>query len=103
VKALFISRFVKEGLGAMAVEYALIAAAIAGAISAAVIGAGTEIRNTFSSVSDALDPEAVAAEAVAPVPTSAGQQHTRNRGRSGREDSDRSFDGDSFDHDHFHH
>ena len=97
-----ISRFEKDGSGVTAIEYALIAFGVAGAITAVVISLGTELQETFGSISDAMNTKAVATEAAAAVPL--GQQHTRNKDRAGREGSaDRSFDKSSFDHDHFHH
>ena len=48
------ARFVKDESGATAVEYGLIAAGISVAIIAVVQGLGTNLKNTFSSVSTAL-------------------------------------------------
>ena len=53
MKTLF-SRFVKDESGATAIEYGLIAAGISVAIIAVVQGLGTNLKNTFSSVSPAL-------------------------------------------------
>ncbi len=53
MKTLF-ARFVKDELGATAIEYGLIAAGISVAIIAVVQGLGTNLKNTFSSVSTAL-------------------------------------------------
>jgi len=53
MKALF-ARFVKDESGATAIEYGLIAAGISVAIIAVVQGLGTNLKNTFSSVSTAL-------------------------------------------------
>jgi pilus assembly protein Flp/PilA len=53
-----VSRFEKDGSGATAIEYALIAAAIAGAIVAAVMGLGTELQTTFGNISSAMDTSA---------------------------------------------
>jgi pilus assembly protein Flp/PilA len=53
MKTLF-ARFVKEESGATAIEYGLIAAGISVAIIAVVQGLGTNLKNTFSSVSTAL-------------------------------------------------
>ena len=47
-------RFVKNELGATAIEYGLIAAGIAVAIIATVQALGTNLNNTFSTVSTAL-------------------------------------------------
>jgi pilus assembly protein Flp/PilA len=49
-----VSRFVKDQSGATAIEYGLIAAGISVAIIAVVQGLGTNLKNTFSSVSNAL-------------------------------------------------
>ena len=49
-----ISTFFKDESGATAIEYGLIAAGIAVAIIAVVEGLGTNLNNTFSSVSSAL-------------------------------------------------
>lgn len=49
-----ISRFVKNESGATAIEYGLIAAGISVAIIAVVQGLGTNLKATFSSVSNAL-------------------------------------------------
>ena len=49
-----LSRFVKDESGATAIEYGLIAAGISVAIIAVVQGLGTNLHNTFSSVSSAL-------------------------------------------------
>jgi pilus assembly protein Flp/PilA len=53
MKTLF-ARFVKDESGATAIEYGLIAAGISVAIIAVVQGLGTNLKNTFSSVSTAL-------------------------------------------------
>lgn len=47
-------QFLKSQSGATAIEYGLIAAGIAVAIIAVVQGLGTQLNNTFSSVSSAL-------------------------------------------------
>ncbi len=47
-------RFLKDDSGATAIEYGLIAAGISVAIIAVVQGLGTQLNNTFSSVSSAL-------------------------------------------------
>jgi pilus assembly protein Flp/PilA len=49
-----VSRFFKDQSGATAIEYGLIAAGISVAIIAVVQGLGTSLKNTFSSVSSAL-------------------------------------------------
>ena len=49
-----VSRFVKDESGATAIEYGLIAAGISVAIIAVVQGLGTNLKNTFTSVSGAL-------------------------------------------------
>ena len=46
-----ISRFVKDELGATAIEYGLIAAGISVAIIAVVNGLGTKLITTFSIIS----------------------------------------------------
>jgi len=53
MKTLF-ARFVKDESGATAIEYGLIAAGISVAIIAVVQGLGTNLKNTFSTVSTAL-------------------------------------------------
>ncbi len=53
MKSLF-SRFVKDELGATAIEYGLIAAGISVAIIAVVQGLGSNLKTTFGSVSTAL-------------------------------------------------
>ena len=53
MKTLF-TRFAKDESGATAIEYGLIAAGISVAIIAVVQGLGTNLKNTFSSVSTAL-------------------------------------------------
>jgi pilus assembly protein Flp/PilA len=50
----FFARFVKDESGATAIEYGLIAAGISVAIIAVVQGLGTNLKNTFTSVSTAL-------------------------------------------------
>ena len=47
-------RFATDQSGATAIEYGLIAAGISVAIIAVVQGLGTNLKNTFSSVSTAL-------------------------------------------------
>ncbi len=47
-------RFIDDRRGATAIEYGLIAAGIAVAIITVVQGLGTNLTNTFSSVSSAL-------------------------------------------------
>jgi len=47
-------RFIKDDSGATAIEYGLIAAGIAVAIIAVVQGLGTNLKTTFTKVSDAL-------------------------------------------------
>jgi pilus assembly protein Flp/PilA len=47
-------RFLKNDSGATAIEYGLIAAGISVAIIAAVLGLGTNLNTTFTSVSSAL-------------------------------------------------
>lgn len=46
--------FLRDESGATAIEYGLIAAGIAVAIIAAVMGLGTQLNATFSSVSTAI-------------------------------------------------
>lgn len=50
-----VRRFMRDAGGATAIEYGLIAAGIAVAIIAAVMGLGTQLNTTFSSVSAALE------------------------------------------------
>jgi len=47
--------FVANERGATAIEYGLLAAGIAGAIIAVVAGLGSNLTNTFSSVSTSLN------------------------------------------------
>jgi len=47
-------RFLKDNSGATAIEYGLIAAGISVAIIAAVQLTGTNVKNTFNSVANAL-------------------------------------------------
>jgi pilus assembly protein Flp/PilA len=54
VMRLLVSRFVKNDSAATAIEYGLIAAGISVAIIAVVMGLGTQLNTTFSSVSGAL-------------------------------------------------
>ena len=49
-----ITRFIRNEAGATAIEYGLIAAGIAVAIIATVQALGTNLSNTFSTVSTAL-------------------------------------------------
>ncbi len=49
-----VARFVKDQSGATAIEYGLIAAGISVAIIAVVQGLGSNLKNTFTSVSTAL-------------------------------------------------
>ncbi len=49
-----LSRFVKDELGATAIEYGLIAAGISVAIIAVVQGIGTNLVTKFGSISTAL-------------------------------------------------
>jgi pilus assembly protein Flp/PilA len=51
---ILVSRFVKDQSGATAIEYGLIAAGISVAIIAVVQGLGSNLKNTFGSVSSAL-------------------------------------------------
>ena len=53
MKKLFV-RFMQDSSGATAIEYGLIAAGISVAIIAVVNGLGTQLNNTFSSVSSQL-------------------------------------------------
>ncbi len=50
----YIMRFIRNESGATAIEYGLIAAGISVAIIAVVQGLGTNLNNTFQSVSTAL-------------------------------------------------
>ena len=47
--------FLKDELGATAIEYGLIAAGVALAIITAVKGVGTKLNTTFSSISSQLN------------------------------------------------
>jgi pilus assembly protein Flp/PilA len=47
--------FVRDDSGATAIEYALIASGIAGAIIAVVIALGTSVNDMYTSVSTKLD------------------------------------------------
>ena len=49
------SDFIRDDSGATAIEYALIAAGIAIAIVAAVMGLGTALQTKYQSVSDAFN------------------------------------------------
>ncbi|MFZ2065277.1 MAG: Flp family type IVb pilin [Xanthobacteraceae bacterium] len=49
-----VQRFARDESGATAIEYGLIAAGISVAIIAVVQGLGTNLNNTFSTVSAAL-------------------------------------------------
>jgi pilus assembly protein Flp/PilA len=49
-----VTRFVKDEVGATAIEYGLIAAGISVAIIAVVQGLGTKLNATFTSVQTAL-------------------------------------------------
>jgi pilus assembly protein Flp/PilA len=49
-----VQRFARNESGATAIEYGLIAAGISVAIIAVVQGLGTNLNNTFSTVSSAL-------------------------------------------------
>lgn len=51
---ILIWKFLRNDQGATAIEYGLIAAGISVAIIAVVQGLGTNLSNTFSSVSSAL-------------------------------------------------
>ena len=95
-----VSRFEKNGSGATAIEYALIAAAIAGAIVAAVMSLGTELQTTFGDVSSAMD---ASAETGSPDSSSSessssdtGGANSRPSESHHRHSSDRRW----FDHDH---
>ena len=48
-------RFAKDESGATAIEYGLIAAGISVAIIAVVVGLGSKLNTTFTSVSNALN------------------------------------------------
>lgn len=50
----FVLKFLRNEQGATAIEYGLIAAGISVAIIAVVQGLGTNLNNTFSTVSSAL-------------------------------------------------
>jgi pilus assembly protein Flp/PilA len=50
----FIKRFMDDQSGATAIEYGLIAAGISVVIIAAVQGVGTNVKATFTTVSNAL-------------------------------------------------
>jgi len=48
-------QFVANDRGATAIEYGLLAAGVAGAIIAVVVGLGSSLNATYSSVSSALN------------------------------------------------
>ena len=50
-----LTRFFADETGATAIEYGLIAAGIAVAIIATVVGVGSKLAATFTSVNDALN------------------------------------------------
>ena len=50
-----LKKFVKDELGATAIEYGLIAAGISVAIIAVVQGLGSKLNTTFTSVQNALN------------------------------------------------
>jgi pilus assembly protein Flp/PilA len=50
-----LSRFFADETGATAIEYGLIAAGIAVAIIATVVGLGSKLNTTFTSVNNALN------------------------------------------------
>ena len=50
-----IKRFLKDELGATAIEYGLIAAGISVAIITVLKGLGTKLNSTFTSVQNALN------------------------------------------------
>jgi pilus assembly protein Flp/PilA len=54
VMRLLVTRFVENESAATAIEYGLIAAGISVAIIAVVMGLGTQLNTTFSSVSASL-------------------------------------------------
>jgi pilus assembly protein Flp/PilA len=49
-----LTRFLRDEKGATAIEYGLIAAGISVAIIATVLGLGTKLDTTFTTVKDAL-------------------------------------------------
>ena len=53
--SILFSRFLKDEAGATAIEYGLIAAGISVAIIAVVVGLGSKLNTTFTSVSNALN------------------------------------------------
>ena len=95
-----ISYFEKDGSGVTAIEYALIAAGIAGAIMAVVMGLGSELQTTFGDVSSAMDASSDQATSDQAA-SDTGSSDTGHRRSSDR----RSWDRHSFDHghDHFRH
>ena len=52
----FINRFAKDESGATAIEYGLIAALIAVALITILGTVGTNLKSTFSSIADGVDP-----------------------------------------------
>jgi pilus assembly protein Flp/PilA len=50
-----IKKFIHDDRGATAIEYGLIAAGIAVAIIATVVGLGSKLNTTFTSVNNALN------------------------------------------------
>jgi pilus assembly protein Flp/PilA len=96
-----VAHFEKDGSGATAIEYALIAAGIAGAIMAVVLGLGSELRTTFGDASTAMD---LSADQASSDTSSSDQTSsdtdstdTGRRRRSDRHSGDRH----TFDHHHF--
>ena len=50
-----LKQFIRDDRGATAIEYGLIAAGIAVAIIATVVGLGSKLNTTFTSVNNALN------------------------------------------------
>jgi pilus assembly protein Flp/PilA len=97
-----ISRFEKDGSGVTAVEYALIAASIGGAIMAVVVGLGSDLQKPFSDVSSAMgaSSDQASSDQTSSDQTSSDKDSSDTDHR--RDGDRRSWDRGSFDHDHFH-
>jgi pilus assembly protein Flp/PilA len=98
-----VSHFEKDGSGATAIEYALIAAGIAGAIFAVVIGVGTELQTTFGGISSAMDASADIGSSESSSDSGASDAGASDAGASGAgpdRHHRRASDRHSFEHDH---
>jgi pilus assembly protein Flp/PilA len=59
----FVTRFLKDESGATAIEYGLIAALIAAVIITAVTAIGTNLNNTFTTISNSVKSSGTGASA----------------------------------------